>query len=64
MGSIRRSRNAIAIGILFLVVGLAFWVLAGPTGYAIDYAGVTMLITLGAAMGLMAWVLIVGSPRD
>jgi hypothetical protein len=30
----------------------------------IDYAGVTMLAVLGIAMGLMAYVLIAGSPSD
>jgi len=64
MQSIRRARNAIAIGIGFLVTGLAFGALAGPAGYAVDLAGVTMLVALGAALGLMAYILIVGSPRD
>jgi hypothetical protein len=64
MAAIRRSRNAIAIAILFLVVGLAYLGFADPVGYRIEWAGVTMLIALGAAMGLMAYVLIAGTPRD
>lgn len=64
MDAVRRSRNAIFIAILFVVVGLAYLVLAEPLHYRIEWAGVTMLVALGAAMGLMAYVLIVGTPRD
>ena len=60
----RGIRNAVAIGILFLVVGIIYLVLAEPIGYEIEWAGVTMLVALGAAMGLMTYVLIDGSPRD
>jgi hypothetical protein len=59
-----RSRSAIAIGILFVVIGLGYWVLAVPLGYHVEWAGVTMLVALGAAMGIMFWVLIAGSRRD
>ncbi len=64
MEAMRGARNAIAIGIIFLVVGLIYLALAEPVGYRIEWAGVTMLLALGAAMGLMAYVLIAGSPRD
>jgi hypothetical protein len=64
MHVIRRSRNAVAIGISFLIVGLVYMLLAGPFGYRIEWAGVTMLVALGAAMGIMAYVLVAGSPRD
>ena len=64
MDAIRRSRNALAILVLFVVVGLAYMALANPFGYHIEWAGVTMLVTLGAAMGLMAYVLIAGSSQD
>jgi hypothetical protein len=33
-------------------------------GWHVDYAGATMLIALGAAMAIMAYVLIAGSPND
>ena len=59
-----RSRSAIAIGVLFVVIGLGYLVLAAPLGYHVEWAGVTMLVALGAAMGIMAWVLVVGSGRD
>jgi hypothetical protein len=67
MDAIRRSRNSIAIAILFLVIGLGYLVLASSAGeeqLKWAAAGVTMLVALGAAMGLMAYVLIAGSPRD
>lgn len=64
MQAVRRSRNAIAIGLAFVVVGLAYLFLAEPLHYRIEWAGVTMLVALGAAMGLMAYVLVAGSARD
>ena len=33
-------------------------------GWQVDYAGVTLLVLLGVAMGVMAYVLIAGSPND
>jgi hypothetical protein len=59
-----RSRTAIAIGVLFVVIGIAYYVLAIPLGYHVEWAGVTMLVALGASMGIMAWVLVSGSQRD
>ena len=64
MDVIRRSRNALAILVMFVLVGLAYLALANPFGYHIEWAGVTMLVALGAAMGLMAYVLIAGSTQD
>jgi hypothetical protein len=64
MEAIRGSRNAIAIGVLFVVVGILYLALAEPIGYDIEWAGVTMLVALGAAMGLMTYVLMAGSSRD
>jgi hypothetical protein len=64
MHPLSHPRNALAIGALFVVVALVFWLFAGPLGYQIDFAGVTMLFALGIAMALLAYVLIAGSPRD
>jgi uncharacterized membrane protein HdeD (DUF308 family) len=57
-------RNAALVGILFVVIGLIFW--AAPTygGWHVDYAGTTLLIFLGAAMALMAYVLVAGSSKE
>jgi hypothetical protein len=49
---------------MFVVIGLAYYALAIPFGYRIEWAGATMLVALGAAMGIMAWVLVSGSRRE
>jgi hypothetical protein len=64
MHPLRHPRNAIAVGVLFVVVGLVYWVVPYLGGWHVDYAGMTMLIALGAAMGIMAYVLIAGAPND
>jgi hypothetical protein len=64
MHPLRHPRNAIFVGILFVVLGLIYWVVPYLGGWHIDYAGVTMLAALGIAMGLMAYVLIAGSPNE
>ncbi|HEY8239120.1 MAG TPA: hypothetical protein VIF63_06770 [Candidatus Limnocylindrales bacterium] len=58
---LRRFRNSIAIGIACVVTAGAYASLAKPFGYHIEWAGVTMLIALGIAMGLMVAVLDTGS---
>ncbi len=64
MKTANHSRNAIAIGALFVVIGIVF--LAVPTlgGWHVDYAGVTMLVFLGVAMSIMVYVLTAGSSND
>jgi hypothetical protein len=64
MHPLRHPRNAILVGILFVVIGLVYWVVPYLGHWHIDYAGVTMLAALGIAMGLMAYVLIAGSPNE
>lgn len=64
MHPLRHPRNALLAGALFVGVAAGFWFFANPLGYAIDFAGVTMLFALGIAMALMAYVLIAGSLRE
>jgi hypothetical protein len=64
MHPLRHPRNAIFVGVMFVVVGLIYWVVPYLGRWHIDYAGVTMLAALGIAMGLMAYVLIAGSPNE
>jgi hypothetical protein len=64
MHPLRHPRNSALIGLLFIVIGLAFWVIPTVGGWHVDYAGVTMLLALGVAMAIMAYVLIAGSPND
>jgi hypothetical protein len=61
---LQHPRNALVIGLVFVVVAIVYWYVQ-PFGLVhLDYAGVTMLAALGIAMGLMAYVLIAGSPND
>lgn len=58
---LRRYRNSIVIAIACVVLGTLYGGLAPVFGYKIEWAGVTMLIALGAAMGLLVAVLDTGS---
>ena len=59
-----RSRTAIFIGILFVVIGIAYYALAIPLGYHVEWAGSTLLVAVGVAMGIMFWVLVAGARGD
>jgi hypothetical protein len=61
---LRHPRNAAAVGILFVVIGIIFWAVPTIGGWHVDYAGVTMLVFLGVAMAIMAYVLVAGSTND
>jgi len=64
MHPLRHPRNAIFVGLLFVVVGAIYWAVQYFAGWEVDYAGVTLLILVGIAMGIMSYVLIAGSPND
>ncbi len=64
MHPLRHPRNAIFVGIIFVAIGFVYWFVPYVGGWQLDYAGVTMLAALGIAMGLMAYVLIAGSPNE
>ena len=53
-------KRAALIGLVFPVIAVIYATLPMVAGYAVDWAGVTMLIALGAAMSLMAYVLVTG----
>ena len=53
-------RNALIIAIGCVVTAVAYGALAEPMGYRIEWAGVTMLVALGAALGIMFLVLHTG----
>jgi ABC-type Fe3+-siderophore transport system permease subunit len=61
MHPIKHPRNAIFIGLIFVVIGAVYWGLPYFTHAHLDYAGVTMLGVLGIAMAIMFYVLIAGS---
>jgi hypothetical protein len=60
MPSFGRHVNAIIIAIACVVTGVAYGLLAEPFGYRPEWAGVTMLVALGAALGIMFFVLHTG----
>ena len=55
-----RHRNAIIIGISCVVLAALYGGLAPVFDYHVEWAGVTMLVALGAAMGILVAVLEAG----
>lgn len=55
-----RTKYAIVIAVACVLTAVAYAGLAEPFGYDIEWAGVTMLVALGAAMGIMVAVLDTG----
>lgn len=55
-----RNTNAIIIGVVCVLTAVAYGALAPVFGYRVEWAGVTMLVALGAALGLMFAVLHTG----
>ncbi len=53
-------RNALILGGIFVVIGLAYYFLQG-SGISLDRAGATMLIVLGGAMAFVFTILLRGS---
>jgi hypothetical protein len=64
MHPLQHPRNAALLGIIFVVIGVIYWATQSVGGSHVDYAGVTMLLVLGIAMALMAYVLVAGSSND
>jgi hypothetical protein len=57
-------RNAIIVGLIFVVIAFIYWVVPYLGQWHVDYAGTTMLLLLGISMAIMAYILIAGSPND
>ena len=64
MHPLRHPRNAAMVGLVFVLIGVLFWAIPTYGGWHVDYAGVTMLLALGIAMAIMAYVLVAGSTND
>ena len=64
MHPLRHPRNAIFVGLMFVIVGVVYFAVQAIAGWEVDYAGTTLLILLGVAVAVMAYVLIAGSPND
>ena len=57
-------KRAALLGLVFPVIAVVYAAVPALLGEAVDWAGVTMLIALGAAMALMAYVLVTGMQRS
>ena len=53
-------RRAALVGLVFLFIAAVFVAFPVIVGGNVDYTGLTMLIALGAAMSIMAFVLFYG----
>jgi hypothetical protein len=57
-------KRAALVGLVFPVIAVIYLILPFIMGGTIDLAGFTMLIALGGAMSLMAYVLFAGVQRS
>jgi hypothetical protein len=68
MHPLRHPRNAALVGILFLVTGAILYAVPTIAGLTASYnlvaAGATMLVFLGVAMAILAYVLVAGSSDE
>jgi hypothetical protein len=58
-------RRAAAVGLLFIAIAAFYWLfptIVEPSH--VDYGGITMLVALGVAMSIMAFVLFAGLKRS
>lgn len=53
-------RNALVLGVGFIIVGLAYWYLQTQP-QVIDLAGATFLVVLGVSMAIVFGILLFGS---
>ncbi len=63
MHVLRHPRNALLVGVVFAVIAIVYVGVPIIFGGVVDVAGFVMLLALGMAMSLMAYVLVAGSPR-
>lgn len=67
MHPLRHPRNAALVGIVFVIIGVIYYVIPAAEGLELTYdiaAGTTMLVFLGVAMAIMAYVLVAGSTDE
>ena len=68
MHPLRHPRNAALLGLMFIAIAFIFWAVptaAGLTEFYNDVAaGTTMLLFLGIAMALMAYVLVAATSDE
>ena len=59
-----KPRLAFLIGVTFVGVAIVFYLAPANLSGHIDFAGLTMIVALAAAMSMMFYVLMAGTPRD
>ena len=68
MHPLRHPRNAAMVGIVFVIIAVIFWAVPTSQGLTVPYdlvaAGTTLLLFLGIAMAIMAYVLVAGSTDE
>jgi heme/copper-type cytochrome/quinol oxidase subunit 1 len=67
MHPLRHPRNAALVGIIFVVIGIIYYAVPAAEGLELTYeiaAGTTLLVFLGVAMAIMAYVLVAGSTDE
>jgi len=55
---VKHPRNAIGVGLIFVVIGTIYYLLSHDAG------GTTTLVFLGVAMSIAAYALVMGTPDD
>jgi len=67
MHPLRHPRNAAMVGIIFIIIGIVYYAVPAVEGLNLSYdiaAGTTLLVFLGVAMAIMAYVLVAGSTDE
>ena len=67
MHPLRHPRNAAMVGIIFVIIGIVYYAVPAAEGLNLSYdiaAGTTLLVFLGVAMAIMAYVLVAGSSDE
>jgi heme/copper-type cytochrome/quinol oxidase subunit 1 len=67
MHPLRHPRNAAMVGIIFVIIGVVYYAVPAVEGLNLSYdvaAGTTLLVFLGVAMAIMAYVLVAGSTDE
>jgi heme/copper-type cytochrome/quinol oxidase subunit 1 len=67
MHPLRHPRNAALVGIIFVIIGVIYYIVPAAEGLELTYdiaAGTTLLVFLGVAMAIMAYVLVAGSTDE
>jgi heme/copper-type cytochrome/quinol oxidase subunit 1 len=67
MHPLRHPRNAAMVGIIFVIIGIVYYAVPAAAGLNISYdiaSGTTLLVFLGVAMAIMAYVLVAGSTDE